>query len=181
MESNSRQAIDAPHNCRNGHHIRGSVSLEPRPEPMVIMRRSVSATTDDESRKRRRLADDGGSQDAVEGGYRDAHMALSVRIADLQADVLNATEKSRQLKDINCALETDIAKLRAAAVEDYSNNEELRTKLRKQTEFHVAQLKDFEKQHAKEVTDLEAQHSARVTELQDQIAKYQRVIAAWNA
>jgi len=148
---------------------------------MVIMSRSVSATTDGESRKRRRLADGGGSQDEGERGYRDAHMALSVRVADLQADVLNASENSRQLKDINCALEKDIAKLKAVAVEDSSNNEGLRTKLREQTECNVAQLKDLDKQHAKEVTDLKTQHSARVKELEDQIVKYKRVIAAWNA
>lgn len=181
MEFNSHQAVDASHSCPNGQHVRSSVSLEPRPEPMVIMSRSVSATTDGESRKRRRFADGGDAQDEVEGGYRDAHMALSVRIADLQADVLNATEKSRQLRDVNCALETDIEKLKAAAVEDSSNNEGLRTKLREQTECNVAQLKDLDKQHAKEVTDLKTQHSARLKELEDQIVKYKRVIAAWNA
>lgn len=276
MESNSHQAVDASHACPNGHQARSSVSLEPRPEPMVILSRSVSATTDGESRKRRRLADGGGSQDELEGGDQDAHMALAVRVADLQAKVLNVTNDYKQLKDINSALEikvaklkvravkptecnfaqlrdisfdtldtniailkaravedlskrrepterhaalledinftldTDIAKLKARAIEDHSKlcestechveqlkdiNSALETdiaelkaqavkglsKLREQTECHIAQLKDLDKQHAKEVTDLKTQHSARVKELEDQIVKYKRVIAAWNA
>jgi len=146
---------------------------------MVITSRSVPET-DGEPRKRRRLADGGGSQDEEEGWHRDAHMALAVRIADLKANALNFTNKFNQLRDINSALENDIAKLKAQAVEDHTKHEVLQTKLRGQTDLHVAQLKDLEKQHAKEVTDLKTQHSARVKELQEQNVKYRRVIAAWD-
>lgn len=141
---------------------------------MVIMGRLIPETTDIESRKRRRLADGGGSQDETDGWNRVAHMALAVRVADLQANILNITNDYKQLKDINSALETDITELKVQAVEKHS-------KLRENTEHHVAQLKDLEKQHAKEVTDLKAQHSNEVQELQDQIVKYKRVITAWDA
>jgi len=148
---------------------------------MVILSRSVSETTDGESRKRRRVADGGGSHDQAEGWSRDAHMALVVRVADLQADHLKVNNDFRQLRDINSALEQDIAKLKIQAVADQSKNEALQTELCEHNERHLAQLKNFEKQHAKEVTDLESQHAVRVKEMQDQIAKLKRVIAAWNA
>lgn len=108
-------------------------------------------------------------------------MALVVRVADLQADHLKVNNDFRQLRDINSALEQDIAKLKIQAVADQSKNEALQTELCEHNERHLAQLKNFEKQHAKEVTDLESQHAVRVKEMQDQIAKLKRVIAAWNA
>lgn len=141
---------------------------------MVIMGRLIPETADNESRKRRRLADSGGSQDETDGWNRDAHMALAVRVADLQARILNIANDYKQLKNINSALETDVAELKVQAVENHS-------KLRENTEHHVAQLKDLENQHAKEVTDLKAQNSTEFQELQDQIVKYKRVVAAWDA
>lgn len=149
MESDPRQAIDASHDSPDGHRISSSFSLEPRPEPMVIVGRLVPETTDNESRKRRRLADGGNSPDGVDGWNRDAHMALAVRVADLQAKILNITNDYKQLENINSALEIDIAELKVQAVEAHS-------KLRENTERHVAQLKDLEKQQANEVTDLKA-------------------------
>ncbi len=173
MEPDPLQAIDAPHSP-NEHHIRSPFPLESRPEPMVIMSRSFLETTDEEPRKRRRLANGGGSQDEEEGWNRDSYMALAVRVADLQAKIVNLSEDSKQLKGTNSALESRIAELKAQAVKDHS-------KLRKNTERHVAELKDIEKQHSKDVADLKTKHSAEVKDLQDQNAKYKRAIAAWDS
>lgn len=174
MEPGPRQAIDASHSCPNEHHVHSPYPLESRPEPMVIISRSVSETMDDEPRKRRRFADGDISKDGAEEWHQDAHMALTVRVADLQAKNFNITNELEKHENTNSALKVEVAELKIQAVD-------VNAKLLELTEHHAAQLKEIEKKYAKEVADLKAQHSIEVKELQDQNAKYKRVIAAWNA
>lgn len=177
-----------------------------RPNPIVVESR-LTASMDGRSNKRRRFADDVEITDRVH--VEEPCMTLAVFMADMQAKVLDVNNAYTKLKDTNSALEKEVAELKTSAAEGYKGVLELREqtegytakvddlekqhaervtelmdehakKLMELNVVHTRELEDFMDEHAKGVTDLQAEHAEEVKELKKKLAKYKRVVAAWN-